>query len=35
MHHGRYWDSFWFARFPGANISDTNTQTLITGPCSP
>jgi hypothetical protein len=27
-----YWDSFWFSRFPGANTSDANTQTLLTGP---
>jgi hypothetical protein len=27
-----YWDSYWFSRFPGANISDADTQTLLTGP---
>eukprot|EP01052_Picozoa_sp_SAG31_P043889 SAG31_NODE_7464_length_1682_cov_2.217309_3_plen_242_part_01 len=27
-----YWNSYWFSRFPGANISDANTQTLLTGP---
>ena len=27
-----YWDSYWFSRFPGANKSDANTQTLLTGP---
>ena len=27
-----YWDSYWFSRFPGANASDTQAQTLITGP---
>lgn len=30
-----YWDSMWFARFPGANVSDTIHQTLITGGTSP
>ena len=30
-----YWDTYWFARFPGANASDTLTQTLRTGPVSP
>ena len=27
-----YWDTMWFARYPGANASDTQHQTLITGP---
>ena len=26
-----YWDTMWFARFPGANKSDTYHQSLITG----
>ena len=30
-----YWDSMAYARFPGANTSDTAHQTLITGPVSP
>ena len=30
-----YWDTYWFARFPGANASDTITETLRTGPVSP
>ena len=25
-------DSYWFSRFPGANKTDANTQTLLTGP---
>ena len=27
-----YWDTYWFARFPGANASDTRKETLRTGP---
>ena len=27
-----YWDSYWFNRFPGANATDTDAQTLLTGP---
>jgi hypothetical protein len=27
-----YWDSYWYSRFPGANASDTQKQTLLTGP---
>ena len=27
-----YWDSYWYARFPGANKTDTDHQTLLTGP---
>ena len=27
-----YWDSYWYSRFPGANKTDTNKQTLVTGP---
>ena len=27
-----YWNSYWFSRFPGANASDTEVQTLETGP---
>ena len=27
-----YWDSYWYARFPGANASDTQRQTLSSGP---
>lgn len=32
--HGKpmYWDSMAYAHFPGANESDTNHETLITGP---
>jgi hypothetical protein len=32
--HGKplYWDSMAYAHFPGANASDTDHQTLITGP---
>ena len=27
-----YWDTMWFARYPGANDSDTQHETLISGP---
>lgn len=27
-----YWDSYWYARFPGANATDTQAQTLSSGP---
>ena len=27
-----YWDSYWYSRFPGANKTDTEKQTLVTGP---
>ena len=30
-----YWDTYWYARFPGANASDTARQTLRTGPVAP
>jgi hypothetical protein len=29
-----YWNSYWFSRFPGANVSDTQRQTLLTGPAN-
>ena len=33
--HPEYWDTYWFARFPGANASDTLKETLRTGPVRP
>ena len=27
-----YWNSYWYSRFPGANATDTEKQTLLTGP---
>ena len=30
-----YWDTWWFTRYPGANTSDTQRQTLSTGPIEP
>ena len=30
-----YWDTWWFTRYPGANASDTQRQTLSTGPIQP
>ena len=30
----RYWDTMWFSRFPGANVTDTAYQTLVTGPAN-
>ena len=27
-----YWNSYWYSRFPGANATDTEQQTLQTGP---
>jgi phage tail protein X len=30
-----YWDTYWFSNYPGANKSDTQRQTLKTGPVRP
>ena len=30
-----YWDTYWFSFFPGVNASDTQRETLRTGPVTP
>eukprot|EP01052_Picozoa_sp_SAG31_P053690 SAG31_NODE_13894_length_839_cov_1.029730_1_plen_261_part_10 len=27
-----YWDTYWYSRYPGANVTDTQKETLRTGP---